>query len=201
MKKTALFVILFSILTVFVYRASVFRISKNFAVVEEGQLYRSAQLNEDELTEIVNKYHIKTVISLRGSPERTYFYEPESETLAKLGVRFEYIGMSDSFYPHQDEVKKIINIYQNSAGPVLIHCRVGADRTGLAAALYERFIKNKSIDESLDQLSFRHWHVTALHPAMTNFIRTAKDLNWVMNDYNVCAPEYAAYRRPEYGCP
>ncbi len=199
--KKSVALVLFILFAAFIYRSSVFRISKNFGVVDEGKLYRSAQLNETELAEIVQKYQIKTVISLRGSPGRTYFYEPEAETLAKLGVKYEFIGMSDEYYPHQDEVKKLVELYRGADGPILIHCRVGADRTGLAAALYERVIKNESIDEAMNELSFRYWHVRAFHPAMSGFIQSTKDLNWVMNDYNVCAPEYSAYRKPDYECP
>lgn len=193
--------ILFILFAAFVYRSSVFRISQNFGVVEDGKLYRSAQLNETEMAEIVQKYQIKTVISLRGSPGRTMFYEPESETLAKLGVRYEFIGMSDDHFPHQDEVKKLIEIFQNAPGPILIHCRVGADRTGMVAALYEKVIQNKTVDEALEQVSFKYWHVRAFHPAMSDFIRHTKDLNWVKNEYNVCAAEYSAYRKPDYACP
>lgn len=198
--KKAVALVLFILFAAFVYRSSVFRISKNFGVVDDGRLYRSAQLNEKELVEIVKKYHIKTVVSLRGSTGRTFFYEPEAETLAKLGVRFESIGMSDDWYPHQDEVKKLAQIYLHADGPILIHCRVGADRTGMAAALYDRIIKKESIEESMGELSFRYWHVRAFHPAMSDFIRHTKDLDWVMNDYDVCAPEYAKYRKPDYVC-
>lgn len=193
--------ILFILFAAFIYRTSVFRISKNFAVVDEGKVYRSAQLNEEELIEIVKKYQIKTVLSLRGSPGPTMFYQAESETLKKLGVNFQFIGMSDEFYPHQDEIKTLVHLFRSDAYPILVHCRVGADRTGLAAALYKKLIKNESIEQASEQLSFRFWHVRALHPAMNDFFKNVKDINWAMNEYNVCAPEYVAYRRPEYDCP
>ena len=193
--------VLFILFAAFVYRTSVFRISKNFAVVDEGRFYRSAQLNEIEMAELVEKYQIKTVISLRGATGKTFFYEPQTQTLDKLGVNFHYMGMSDLHYPHQDEIRKILKIFKEGPYPILVHCRVGADRTGMVTGLYKKLIMNEPVEKALEELSIKYWHVRALHPPMNLFVRRARDINWAMNQYDVCDPEFAKYRRPEYVCP
>ncbi len=200
MKKTVVLV-LFILFAAFMYRASVFRISKNFSVVDEGRFYRSAQLNEDEMTELVEKYQIKTVISLRGSPGKTFFYEPQSQTLDKLGVQFHYMGLSDNHYPHQDEINTLLKIFKEGPYPILVHCRVGADRTGMVSGLYKKLIMNQPLEKALEELSIGYYHIRALHPPMNLFVRRARDINWVNNEYDVCDPEFAKYRRPEYVCP
>jgi protein tyrosine/serine phosphatase len=199
--KKRLALVLFILFAAFVYRSSVFRITKNFSVVDEGRLFRSAQLNESEMAELVEKYQIKTVISLRGSPDETFFYKAEAQTLDKLNVKFEYLGMSDNHYPHQDEVNRLLKIFKKGAYPMLIHCRVGADRTGMVAGLYKKLIMNQPVEKALEELSLSNYHIKSLHPAMNLFVRRARDINWVTKEYNVCDAEFAQYRRPEYDCP
>lgn len=199
--KLILGLILFAAFAGYIYRTSVFRISKNFEVVDQGKLYRSAQLTTEELRQAVDQYHIKTVISLRGSPGKTDYYEPEADTAEKLKLKFVPIAMSDAYYPLPSEMKEVFQVFENSENyPVLIHCRVGTDRTGMIAALYQRVYMNKSVDESLNQLTFSNWHVRFLRPAMSNFVRKFKDLKWVMNDYDLCSPEFSEYREPGYDC-
>lgn len=199
--KLILGLVLFVAFAAYIYRTSVFRISKNFDVVDDGKLYRSAQLTTEELEEVVQKYHIKTVISLRGSPSRTDYYEPEADTTERLKIKFVPIPMSDVYYPLESELKEVFSVFENPTDyPVLIHCRVGTDRTGMIAALYERVYMNKSVDEALEELTFAHWHVRYLRPAMSDFVRKFKDLKWVLNDYKLCSPEFSKYREPGYDC-
>jgi len=193
--------VLFVAFAAYIYRTSVFRITKNFDVVDEGKLYRSAQLTTSELEETVRQYHIKTVISLRGSPGRTDYYEPEADTAARLKLNFVPIPMSDNYYPLESEMKEVFGVFQDPKNyPILIHCRVGTDRTGMIAALYQRVYMGKSTDEALDQLTLAHWHMRLFRPAMSDFVRKFKDLNWVLNDYKLCSPEFSKYREPGYDC-
>ncbi|MFZ3229788.1 MAG: tyrosine-protein phosphatase [Pseudobdellovibrio sp.] len=193
--------VLFAALAGYIYRTSVFRITKNFDTVDAGRLYRSAQLTTDELTEVIQKFNIKTVVSLRGSPAASDYYEKESDTLDRLKTRFVPIAMSDRYYPLESEMKDVFSVFEDpNKYPILIHCRVGTDRTGMVSALYQRVYMNKSIEESLDQLTLAHLHVRLLRPAMSDFVRKFKDLNWVLNDYKLCSPEFSKYREPDYDC-
>ena len=184
----------------FIYRTSVFRISQNFAVVEEGKLYRSAQLKTDELEETIKKYGIKTVISLRGWPGKTAYYDAEADTLARLKTQFLAIDLDDKFYPPEKELKKLFTAFENGMYPMLIHCRVGADRTGMVAALYQQVYMNKSVKESLKQLTFANWHVPLFKPAMSAFVKKFKGINWALNDYHTCDPEFSSYREVPNDC-
>lgn len=184
----------------FIYRTSVFRISKNFAVVEDGKLYRSAQLTTSELEETVEKYKIKTVISLRGSPAATSYYENEADTLERLHVQFVPVALHDETYPNEKDLKEIFHQFDHGEYPMLIHCRVGADRTGLIAALYQRSYMNKSLAEAEKQLSFRNWHVAFLKPAMNQFLHKFQGVSWVMLNYHVCSPEFDDYREIDHVC-
>ena len=198
--KIALSLVLFVAFASYIYRTSVFRISKNFDVVDPGKLYRSAQLTTNELEETIREFKIKTVISLRGSPGGTSYYEREADTLLRLQVRFVPVALSDDRYPNEHELREIFKQFEDKQFPILIHCRVGADRTGMVAALYERAYRNKTLDESLKQLSFTYWHVQKFKPAMAEFVRKFKGVSWVLNDYRICSPEFAEHREEDYDC-
>lgn len=201
-KKIAIFSIIFLGVFFVVYRASVFRISQNFYEVDPGKLYRSAQLSQDELKNFIDKYQIKTVISLRGYPPKKVLWNDidEMQNLEKLNVQFIPIDLDDNFYPGRAEALKVMNTLQKGPYPILIHCRVGSDRTGMVAAMYEKFIKNSSDEKALDQLRFKYWHVRFLRPAMSEFIKKVTSLDWLKSDYNECLPQFANLRNPDYVC-
>ena len=78
--------------------------------------------------------------------------------------------------------------------PALIHCKSGADRTGLAAGLW-LMAQGRPVEEALDQLSLRFGHVAAARTGILDaFFRTyaafVKDngpkpfLDWVREDYS-----------------
>ncbi len=198
--KLAISLALFLVFSAYVYRTSVFRISQNLAVVEDGKLYRSAQMSTAELQDTIKKYGIKTVISLRGSPGKTDYYEAEAETLDHLKVNFVALDFDDNFYPLEKELRQLFLTFEKGKYPMLIHCRVGADRTGMVAALYQQVYMKKTLDESLSQLTFKNWHVPLFKPAMTDFVRKFKGLNWALNEYRVCDSEFVTYREPDYDC-
>ncbi len=198
--KLSLSLVLFLGFTAFIYRTSIFRITENFWVVEDGKLYRSAQLTTSEITEAIKKYGIKTVISLRGSPPATSFYDAEDVTLAKLQIHFLPLDLDDKFYPPEKELNLLFSTFEKGDYPMLIHCRVGADRTGMVAALYQQVYLKKSVEESLQQLSFKYWHVPLFKPAMSDFVRKFKGLTWALNEYRVCDPEFKTYRDIDNDC-
>lgn len=198
--KLAFSLVLLVGFSLYIYRTSVFRISQNFAVVEPGRLYRSAQLTTPELEETIKKYGIKTVISLRGWPGKTAYYDAEAETLARLKTQFLALDLEDKFYPPEKEIKRLFSTFEQGQYPMLIHCRVGADRTGMVAALYEQVYMNKSVEESLKQLTFTYWHVPAFKPAMSAFVKKFKGKNWAVNDYRVCDPEFSTFREVPNDC-
>ena len=51
-----------------------------------------------------------------------------------------------------------MRILRDAPKPLLIHCRSGADRTGLASVIYQAVIKGMDEDRAESQLSLRFGH-------------------------------------------
>src|SRR5687768_7607863 len=110
-------------------------LDRNTHVVVPGRVYRSAQLDPAELADFVREHHIKTVVNLRGRSHEPW-YPAETRATQELGVSQEDITTSAARLPAPAEVCRLIEVFDKSEHPILLHCRQGADRTGLAAAIY-----------------------------------------------------------------
>lgn len=135
------------------------QISGNFHEVIPGQLYRSNQPTGDELTRYVMAHGIKTVINLRGENDKSSWYTNEMAAVDKLGVKHIDFGMSARRTLKLQRVAQLIQIMRDAPKPILIHCRSGADRTGLASAIYVNRVAGMDEEKAEGQLSFRFGHV------------------------------------------
>lgn len=165
---------------------SIFRISKNFYEIDPGKYYRSAQLTKFELEDAIKRYGIKTVISVRGYPQPILNDEPEAETLERLGVGFQKYDLTTDYFPSKADIVSIIKALKNAPRPILVHCRTGADRTGMISAIYQIEEMKRPKQEALDQLSFKYWHVQQFHPAMSAFVEAYQGYDWADQKYDPC---------------
>lgn len=130
----------------------------NIHVVEDGVVYRSAQLNGQKLAKVVDTYGIKSVINLRGANRGLWWYDNETEVTAAHGASHFDVRMSALRDTDDATVTQLMEILRTAPRPLLIHCESGSDRTGLAAALYERFVKERPAEVAASQISFRYGH-------------------------------------------
>jgi protein tyrosine/serine phosphatase len=130
----------------------------NVHVVEDGLVFRAAQLNGSRLASLLETYGIKSVINLRGENHGSVWYEDEIAVTASHGVSHFDVRMSALNEPSDELVAQLIETLRLAPRPILIHCASGSDRTGLASALYEKFIERRSTDVASRQISFRYGH-------------------------------------------
>jgi protein tyrosine/serine phosphatase len=131
----------------------------NFHSVIAGQFYRSAQPTSEELASYVRTHGIKTVINLRGTYPGTAWYDDEVTTAQSLGITHIDFGMSASKAISPERAQRLVELMASAPKPILIHCLSGADRSGLAAALYVRKIAGLDEARAEGQLSFYYGHV------------------------------------------
>lgn len=153
----------------------------NFHIVTAGQFYRSAQLDKDELIHYIKKYHIKSILNLRGKRENSRWYKKEIEISQKMGVIHYDYGIPATHEVDDKEMDSILNILINAPKPLLIHCKAGADRSGLVSAIWEYAIKRETAKESAEQLSLIYLHFPYLgsktedmDKSFWRFVRTYK---------------------------
>jgi protein tyrosine/serine phosphatase len=130
----------------------------NVHVVENGVLYRSAQLNGEKLVDVIASYGIRSVINLRGENRGSWWYDNEVEVTAAHGVSHFDVRMSALRDTDDAAITQLMEIMRTAPRPLLIHCESGSDRTGLASALYERFVKERPAELAAEQISFRYGH-------------------------------------------
>lgn len=130
----------------------------NFHVVEDGVLYRSAQLNDNKLSDVISAYGIKSVINLRGENKGLGWYDDEMRVSAAHGVSHFNVRMTAVRDTDDATVTQLMETLRTAPRPMLIHCESGSDRTGLAAALFERFLKERPAEIAAGQISFRYGH-------------------------------------------
>jgi protein tyrosine phosphatase (PTP) superfamily phosphohydrolase (DUF442 family) len=166
------------------------RLSKNFYVIDEGKLYRSAQLTGEEFDEAISEYGVKTIVNLRGAYPNEEWYVEERAVAEKRGVELVDLSMRANRLPHRKDLVTLLDTYRDAKKPILIHCRAGADRTGEAAAIYLLEYMGATKEQALEALTFEYWHVELFNPAKRYFIdEIYKGEAWARDVYDPCAKD------------
>jgi protein tyrosine/serine phosphatase len=131
----------------------------NFHPITPDEAYRSAQLDQDELEHDIRKFKIRSIINLKGKAVGEPLYEQEIANCRKLSVKHYDLGLSADKAPSSPDIEKLLKLFRNAPRPVLIHCQAGADRSGLAAALWKVVIDGAPKSVARDQLSIRYGHM------------------------------------------
>lgn len=135
----------------------------NFGVVDPGVVYRSAQPKRN-VVELLGEHGIATVLNMRGGSIADPWYVEEVRATRVLGVDFYDLPMSATRRPSRRELLTLIDLFDRCRYPLLIHCKSGADRTGLAAGLYLMLERNRPPDEAIGQFTLAHGHVPLFGP-------------------------------------
>ena len=169
------FITAFYILIVFILTwANIIRYGGNFHKVAPG-VYRSAQLYYYDFPKFYNKYHFKTILNLRGAHPTNRWYVYEKNFCKEHNITLINFKISAKKIQSIKTMKKIIQIIKNAKKPLLIHCQAGADRSGLASALYLYSIKDKNYSKMLS-LKYGHFPylgspTKAMDESLQNFIK------------------------------
>lgn len=167
---------------------------RNWGVVEAGRLYRSNHPGPWQLRRIIQAHGITTIINLRGNRRNCGSDVLGRRTARQLGVETIDLPLESRGAPHVDRIFRLATIYGDLTGPALIHCKSGADRTGLAAGIW-LMLQDRPVEEALAHLSWRYGHVSASRTGILDeffrsygrYIRAHGPkpfLDWVALDYD-----------------
>jgi protein tyrosine/serine phosphatase len=109
---------------------------KNFYQVDQN-VYRGAQPTADGFKYLA-KIGVKTVIDLRAADQRS---DSEETIVTAAGMKYVNVPMTGLAAPTEAEIGRILGILEGNhgeldQGAVFVHCKRGADRTGVVIASY-----------------------------------------------------------------
>jgi len=98
------------------------------------------------------------VLNLRGLSSEFPWYQGECDACRELGLSQEDVTLSANSLPPPAEIRRIVDVFDHTEYPVLIHCKAGADRTGLVSAMALLLMTDATLEEARKQLLPRYGH-------------------------------------------
>ncbi len=135
---------------------------RHFGVVTEGALYRCGQPQPAELAELIERHGLRTIVSLRGSrdvDDPDGWEQAEREACRTKGVEFVTLPCNHRNPPTAEQVQQFLDLTRDVARrPILVHCRLGQQRTLLFCALYRVHVEGvdpATAEQEMDALGFK----------------------------------------------
>lgn len=123
---------LFATFTVAIAAAPTIQGVSNFQKVDD-HVFRGGQPTPEGFRNL-SQLGIKTVVDLREPGDRS---SQERKVVTAAGMRYISVPMQGMTKPRLESVVKVLGLLEDTAsGPVFVHCRRGADRTGAVIACY-----------------------------------------------------------------
>jgi len=130
----------------------------NFHPVVAGQVYRSAQPTRDDLRREYREHGIRSVLNLRGAHRGERWYDEEVAGANELGMAHYDYPLSSKRVLTTRQMGELLAIVRSAPKPLLIHCKEGADRTALVAALYRYALAGARPAEADSELTLLYGH-------------------------------------------
>lgn len=106
----------------------------HFDVVTPGVLYRSGQLEPDQLVEAIRRYGLRTVVSFHLPGPNV---DAERAVVERMGAEFLHLPMPGDGFGREEQFRAVFDAMDDpDRRPILAHCARGTCRTGALVALY-----------------------------------------------------------------
>jgi protein tyrosine/serine phosphatase len=137
----------------------------NLHKVSDG-LYRGAEPTPEGVRELA-KMGVKTIIDLRltGAPQ---------DAVQGTGITCVRIPAT-AWHPETEDVAQFLRIVtDDSRKPIYVHCRRGADRTGMMCAIYRVAVQGWTKDQAIDEMTHGGF---GFYSGWQNLVRYVRDLD------------------------
>ncbi len=130
-------------------------------------LYRSAQPTVDGFVAAQSTLKILTVINLRES-------QTDATLLKDVQIEEQSVPMNALNIKEADVISALKLIKAGEAkGPVLVHCKHGADRTGVVIAMYRILYQGWSKEQAIDEMEHGGFNFHSVFFNIPTFIKNA----------------------------
>ena len=133
--------------------------------------WRSNQPDPERIEGLAAK-GIKTILNLRGTANRSH-YLLEKEACEAHGITLVSMALSAKKAAPREMYLDLLDHFEAIEHPFLIHCKSGADRTGLAAVFYLLHMNNAPLSEARKQLALGYLHIRWLKTGILDDILDA----------------------------
>ncbi len=135
----------------------------NFGVVDPCLVFRSAQPG-GELPRLIREHRLASILNLRGGSRADSWYLSEFRAARDEGLAFYDLPLSASRRPTRRELLILLDFFEHCPYPLLIHCKSGSDRTGLACVLYLMTRRGEPPEQAVRAFNLRYGHVPLFGP-------------------------------------
>lgn len=131
----------------------------NLRTVQPHRSFRAAQMSRERLESVIKARGIRTVINLRGYCPDFDWYRDECRATHAANVALEDITLSAIRLPTPSEIRRLVEVLDRAEYPILMHCRQGVDRTGLASAIVKLLEPGVPLAAAERQLSLAYGYI------------------------------------------
>ena len=132
-----------------------------------GGMYRENQPSPKRIAQLAAE-GIKTIINLRGESPKG-FYWLEKEACEQHGIKLINFRMYSRDVHSVEAILGARDLFESICYPAVMHCKSGADRTGIMGVLYKHFKMGEPISEAMEQLSLKYLHIKQGKTGMLDF--------------------------------
>ena len=118
--------------------------------------WRSAQPSPRDIGRMA-RAGIKTIVNLRGERDCGAF-RLQVKACRRHGIRMEELIVKSRGAPTREQVHEAKALFGRIEHPILMHCKSGADRAGLASTLYLVLENGVPVERAVAQLGARFGH-------------------------------------------
>lgn len=166
----------------------------NFFEIAPG-VYRSNQPTHERFVKL-KEMGIKSVLNLRGAAGAAH-YLVEEESCAELGLTLVNCNLSARIAAPREDMLAVLDAFKTTQKPFVMHCKSGADRAGLASAMYLIAETGAPVAQARKMLGVKYAH---LKWSKTGVLDRILDLyearlaegpislrDWIANEYDADA--------------
>lgn len=157
----------------------------NFHTVLPNEIYLSRQLNTAQFEHYIRKYHIKSILNLRGKSTQPW-YQDEMRAVAATHIKHYDIGLPAKGLVSVENMRTLIHIIQNAPKPLLIHCWHGADRAGLGSAIALVLFTKQPLKKVKQQVS---WKYGVVAPTSAGRVEISAYQRWLKQHHLISSAE------------